>query len=182
MNPRKLICLLLVLLMVFSLAACGSSGSGSDPAAPAADGDAEAVAPVEEASADTLRLAVTSEPNHLNPKGIPEVVDEWILPNIMETLLTFDDDGNLIPMLAESYEYESDTMMLWHLRQGVKFHNGEELTAEDALFSLWLTSQAITSTAMCQTSILTRARSWTITPSVWYSINLPWPPCITSPG
>lgn len=143
MNPRKLICLLLVLLMVFSLAACGSSGSGSDPAAPAADGDAEAVAPVEEASADTLRLAVTSEPNHLNPKGIPEVVDEWILPNIMETLLTFDDDGNLIPMLAESYEYESDTVMLWHLRQGVKFHNGEELTAEDALFSLWLTSQAI---------------------------------------
>lgn len=144
MKPRKLICLLLALAMLFSLAACGGSSSGSSSGA--ASGGESSTQSAENAEADakdTLTLAVTSEPNHLNPKGIPEVVDTWILPNIMETLLTFDDDGNLVPMLAESYEYESDTVMLWHLRQGVKFHNGEEMTAEDVLFSLYLTSQAV---------------------------------------
>lgn len=142
MYIKKWLCVILALSMLLTMVACGASPS--DDAAPVeeAGNNAEAEVVSETTAKDTLLLAVPSEPNHLNPKGIPEVVDIWVMSNIVETLLTFDADGNLVPLLAESYEYESDTSIIWHLRKGVKFHNGEEMTAEDVLFSLYLTSQA----------------------------------------
>ena len=55
---------------------------------------------------------------------------------IYETLFTKDDKGNLQPLLAESWNRDNDLTVTIKLRQGVKFHNGEELTADDVLFSL----------------------------------------------
>ncbi len=41
-----------------------------------------------------------------------------------------------MPWLAESWEYEDDETLVFQIRQGVKFHKGEELKASDVLFSL----------------------------------------------
>jgi peptide/nickel transport system substrate-binding protein len=57
--------------------------------------------------------------------------------HIYETLFTWDDEYAVIPMLAESHEVSDDGMT--HniaLRQGVMFHNGEEMTADDVVASL----------------------------------------------
>lgn len=54
---------------------------------------------------------------------------------IYETLVVYNDKGELIPWLAQSWEYEDDKTLVFHLRKGVKFHNGDELKASDVLFT-----------------------------------------------
>jgi peptide/nickel transport system substrate-binding protein len=61
----------------------------------------------------------------------------WIPNNVMETLLVFDEDGKPQPKLAESWKVnDARTRYTFKLRSGVKFHNGDPLTADDVVFSL----------------------------------------------
>lgn len=56
---------------------------------------------------------------------------------IYETLVTLDDDYNYQCELAESVDVNDDyTEYVFHLRKGVKFHNGKEMTADDVVASL----------------------------------------------
>lgn len=57
--------------------------------------------------------------------------------NIFESLVTIDENVNPIPMLAKSIEPSDDLMTyVFPLREGVKFHNGDEMTAADVKASL----------------------------------------------
>ena len=57
--------------------------------------------------------------------------------NIFEGLVKADPDGNFVPALAESFEISDDaTTFTFHIRDGVKFHNGADLTVEDVVFTL----------------------------------------------
>lgn len=57
--------------------------------------------------------------------------------NIFESLVTIDENVNPIPMLAKSIEASDDLMTyVFPLREGVKFHNGDEMTAADVKASL----------------------------------------------
>ncbi|MGE0328996.1 MAG: ABC transporter substrate-binding protein [Polyangiaceae bacterium] len=60
------------------------------------------------------------------------------LGNLMfDTLLTYDDGGNLVPELAEKYTVSPDgKRYLFQLRRGVLFHDGTELTADDVVRSV----------------------------------------------
>lgn len=53
-----------------------------------------------------------------------------ILQSIYDGLTRIDAEGNLHPGLAESWEQVTPETVRFHLRQGVKFHNGDELTAD----------------------------------------------------
>src|SRR5699024_8543843 len=67
-----------------------------------------------------------------------------------ETLLTVDFDYQPIPMLAESVEQSDENKIFtFHLREGVTFHNGEEMTAEDVVASMnrWLELSAVANEA-----------------------------------
>ncbi|MGH0053949.1 MAG: ABC transporter substrate-binding protein, partial [Sphaerochaetaceae bacterium] len=57
--------------------------------------------------------------------------------SIEETLVLTDyyDDNKQKPGLAESWEMIDDTTIIFNLRKGVKFHNGQEMTAEDVAFT-----------------------------------------------
>lgn len=55
---------------------------------------------------------------------------------LYDSLLAWDADLKVIPALAESYETPDDTTYIFHLRQGVKFHDGGEMTAKDVVYSL----------------------------------------------
>lgn len=58
----------------------------------------------------------------------------WML---FETLYKFDREGNLVPGLAEAVEVSEDgKTYTFTLREGVTFHNGEEMTSADAVFSM----------------------------------------------
>jgi len=99
---------------------------------------APAQAPVgrSEAPVGTLTVAVATFGNE---RWLPHLyvgAEDVVLKPLWENLLSRDGKGNLIPMLAEKWQV-SDGGRTWkfHLRKGVRFHNGTEVTAEDVRFT-----------------------------------------------
>ena len=81
-------------------------------------------------------VVVPADPGSLDPHDSVTQNKHQSTRQIYETLVVYDDDGNLIPWLAESWEYADDCTINFKLREGVKFHNGDELKASDVIFTL----------------------------------------------
>lgn len=80
----------------------------------------------------TLQAAWQSEWESLDPHVASSEATFQILNNVLETLTFYDDDMNLVPWLAESWEQSEDGLTwTFYLREGVTFSNGREMTAED---------------------------------------------------
>src|SRR5262249_38740851 len=80
--------------------------------------------------------AVNQDPTALAPFGVLLETAHWANEFIYDSLLEWDPKINIRPALAESYEVKDSKTIDWTLRKGVKFHNGQELTAEDAHYSI----------------------------------------------
>ena len=82
-----------------------------------------------------LTFAVPAGPQSIEPHL--EGADIWQRrkPLIYENLVWVDYDMQPKPQLATSWEMTNPTTYLFHLRKGVKFHNGNEMTAEDVKYS-----------------------------------------------
>jgi peptide/nickel transport system substrate-binding protein len=84
----------------------------------------------------TLNAAFQNEWAGLDPHTVSSYSSYQILNNVVEGLTFYDDDLNLVPWLAESWEQSEDGLTwTFHLRQGVMFSNGREMTAEDVKWS-----------------------------------------------
>src|SRR6187397_727942 len=88
------------------------------------------------ARAAELRIALSSEPNSLDPHFQALAPNNNLNAHIFEALPRFDSDSRLVPALAESWRLVDETTWEFKLRKGVKFHDGSELTAEDVAWSL----------------------------------------------
>lgn len=76
----------------------------------------------------------TAVPNIIPFGGI--ALAQWQGKEFMyDSLLAWDADLNVVPALAESYEMD-ETSYTFKLRQGVKFHDGGEMTAKDVVYSI----------------------------------------------
>jgi len=79
----------------------------------------------------------TSWPCYIDPAVGSDGTSTLILCNMYDTLVFPNVDGSVKPWLAKSWEISADGLTYtFDLVQGVKFHNGDELTAEDVAFSL----------------------------------------------
>ena len=87
------------------------------------------------AHAKTFRFAFQGNLNALDPYAHNETFTLGALGNVMEALVTRDKDLKIVPSLAERWEIVEPTRWRFHLRKGVKFHNGAPFTADDVLFS-----------------------------------------------
>jgi peptide/nickel transport system substrate-binding protein len=87
------------------------------------------------AAAETFRYAFQGDVQSLDPHGLNETFTLGYLGNVYEGLTTYDGKLELQPSLAESWENTEPTVWRFNLRQGVKFHNGEDFDAEDVVFS-----------------------------------------------
>ena len=87
------------------------------------------------ASAQTLRYANQGDLKSLDPYTLNESTTHAHLGHVFEGLVARDKDLKIIPALAESWETPEPTRWRFHLRKGVKFHNGDPFTADDVLFS-----------------------------------------------
>lgn len=118
-----------VLLVLMTLAIALSGCSGDKKGGKADDSRAKS-------SAITIGIPQDVEES-LDPHEIVAAGTKEILFNIYEGLLKPDSDGNLVPAIASSYKVSDDKLTYtFTLREGVKFHDGSLLTAQDVKFSI----------------------------------------------
>jgi peptide/nickel transport system substrate-binding protein len=87
------------------------------------------------AQAETLKFAFQGTLNQLDPYSLNETFTLSSLGNTYEGLTRRGPDLSIEPALAESWEIVDDNRWRFHLRKGVKFHNGNDFTADDVIFS-----------------------------------------------
>src|SRR6202790_5177415 len=86
-------------------------------------------------AAQTLRYANQGDLKSLDPYTLRETTTIAHHGHLYEGLTARDKDLSIIPGLAESWETPEPTRWRFHLRKNVKFHNGDDFTADDVLFS-----------------------------------------------
>jgi peptide/nickel transport system substrate-binding protein len=97
---------------------------------------ASVAAPAQPRTGGMLKVALTADENSLDMQVTTDYENRIALMNVMEPLLTLDQGVNLAPALAESWQVEGARIYTFHLRRGVRFHNGRAMTAEDVIYSL----------------------------------------------
>ena len=137
---KKTLSLILALTLCLALlSGCGgSSAPASTAGSPAAETATAAPAAEEPAAEKVLSVALSGQPEHLDvAMSSMDIASEVVFGSVFEKLVAFNGSSEVIPELAESWEItEENRVYTYHLRQGVKFHNGEEMTAADAVASL----------------------------------------------
>ena len=90
------------------------------------------------AAQDTITLGMVLEPPNLDPTaGAAAAIDEVVYANVFEGLTRFGPDGAVRPALAASWDVEDGARTyVFHLHDGVTFHDGTTMDAEDVKFSL----------------------------------------------
>jgi ABC-type transport system substrate-binding protein len=89
------------------------------------------VAAQQPTSGGTLRVAWEADITGLDPYVSPGVQSWHVVGNLFDSLITIDAQLNYVPDLAESWEIlENGKIYVFHLRKGVKFHDGTDFDAE----------------------------------------------------
>lgn len=144
---RHLTALLAVLALL--LAACGDGGAGSDDdadddtattttAAPAGDdtGSDDDATTDDPATGGELVVALATEPNSIFLPNAAERNAINVSTQIYEGPLFINDDNEIEPSLATEWEVNEDaTVFTFTLREGVEFHNGDIMDADDWIAS-----------------------------------------------
>jgi oligopeptide transport system substrate-binding protein len=119
----------LVALMLI-LAACGSN-TGTASQSAGASASQTALAPDQ-----TLHVDMGGEPPSQDPTQATDSQSITVLRNTTATLVYFDKELNLKPWLASSYDISPDgTQVTFHLRDNIKYSNGDPIVAGDFVFS-----------------------------------------------
>ena len=121
--------LLLLVLVVSTMFLVGCAGEEKKEKAAE---KAESAAPAK----ITLKLAMDADPVSLDPQVQLSGGMLQFSHMVFDSLVRYDQDMNFVPRLATKWERIDDLTMRFHLREGVKFHSGNEFTAEDVVFTL----------------------------------------------
>lgn len=141
---KKFKTLALVLASVMALTACGSSTGTSGSAASGTSAGASGGASADAGSAVNadgeveFKFAVTANATEsLDPAWAYNTQNNLVVDQICESLLYYDLNDEIQPLLAESWSVSEDGMTYtYQIRQGVTFSDGTEMTADDVVYSL----------------------------------------------
>ena len=132
MKKKKLLSAVLSCVMLFALmAGCSGSKEPSGSTAPSQSGAQESQDVAEVQYKDSIIFVTSGDQNYMD--GQMNSSNEKILRSVYSSLVKMDPDtSKMVGDLAESWETSEDGLTwTFHLRHGVKFHNGKELTAKD---------------------------------------------------
>ncbi|MCL2408633.1 MAG: ABC transporter substrate-binding protein [Oscillospiraceae bacterium] len=155
MKKNKIIALIIALVMVMALvAACGPAADDGDrpatgqdtqdtppAAAPGEGGGMELDAPVEGAAlAEHIDVIIDNNPiavvNPFNPASNPTSTS-WVFVMVHDRLIERDHStGEFVPSLAHNWRTEDYQTFVFYLRDDVYFHNGQQFTADDVIFTV----------------------------------------------
>ena len=116
-------------LVVSLVAACTQT-----PAASSAPATATA-APTPSGPQGTLTIAMRGDIQSTHPYLSYDIVGISYRYNVFDALVEWDFDGKIVPALAESWKVDGKNIT-FTMRKGVKFHNGDPVTAADVKFSI----------------------------------------------
>ena len=155
-----------LLLLTFAFSACA-------PAAPADEGSG------------TIVIAMGAAPVSLDPADHRSRESETVIRNMFDGLVTRDATNGVHMQLAESMDWADEQTLNIKLREGVKFHDGTEMTADDVVFTF---ERVINENAIEYPEVHTSPRKGLIAPlasiektgdySVTMHFNGAWPPAM----
>lgn len=141
---KKLIALLLAVVMVLSLVACGSKESTSSET-PAAENGSASEQPAASGSGEvqkTLTIGTAQDINNLNPQAQNDQINNNCITLTHQSLINLQNPANqeatgttYAPGLAESWGWEDDNTLVFKLFEGIKFSDGSDCTAEDCVYT-----------------------------------------------
>ena len=138
---KRVWCILLTLVMLLSLAACGGNNSGSNgnqsnsgnnAGAPQSSGDAST-------AAEYYNVYISADPTSMDISRVSDSYSSTIINNVMEGLVRLgESDGNYTMMPGDAQTWElSEDGMVWTFHLGDnKWSDGEPVTAQDYVYSL----------------------------------------------
>ena len=143
---RMVVAALVSVVLLVAASACGGEPTATPAPTPAGTGPTPTAGPNApplaekwvERQGGTLIFGTAKEMSSPHPWTTTSSVDKSIKRSTMfEPLSDVAKDGSLIPVLATSW-VSNDELSEWtyHLRQGVKFHNGQEMTSADVVWSV----------------------------------------------
>ncbi len=136
MKIRKhwLLMLIFVLLLGMLAACSGDAGEGDETEQPQGEGEGTTGEP--QMGGSIIGAIDTAPTGQFNPIFYTEAYEANIISFVFESLLTQNEKLEYEPNLAKSWEFNEDqTAITLELEQGVKWHDGEEFTAEDVVFT-----------------------------------------------
>lgn len=120
------------------LAACAQPAA-APPSGGAAQPTQAAAQPTQAAPAVEQKLIIAGAKDviSLDPVQTNDADSQYVYDMIHDTVALLDEDGNVNPQLAESWDVSDDGLTYtYHFRQGVLFHDGGEMTADDVVFTI----------------------------------------------
>jgi peptide/nickel transport system substrate-binding protein len=107
---------LLLLAVILLATACGGSASDRRP--------------------DTIVIGIEQDATTLDPRLASDAYSARLSALIFNGLLRLDRDGRLVPDLAERYDTPDARTFVFHLRDGVRFHDGTPFTSADVAYTV----------------------------------------------
>lgn len=187
MNKLSKLMLTGVLLTALLLGACAAPVAPAGSEAPAAESAAgEATTADAGASGDqTIVVGLAGAPDTLDPADHRSRQSETVIRNMFDGLVTRDTRNGVHMELAESATLVDPTTWEFKLVQGVKFHDGSEMTADDVVFTF---DRIIQENQIEYPEAHTSPRKGLIAPlesvekvddyTVRFNLSAPWPPAM----
>ena len=135
---KKLISLVLAVVLCLGLVACGSTETATniENLATAAETQADVTEPTEAETAQELTFVLSDEPDGIDPTVTNNSFAMYVLTSCFEGLVTYDSTGSIVGGCAESWDVSDDGLVYtFHLRDGLKWSDGSDLTASDFVYS-----------------------------------------------
>lgn len=124
MKKKAIISLILMLALIFS--SCSSSEPSSNPTPDTPDAS----------EGKSLTIALVTDAMSLDPHMKDSGTETSLAAHLYDTLVEYNTDMSLKPGVAESWEVADDGVTwTFHIREGIKFQNGNDLKADDVVYS-----------------------------------------------
>ena len=114
------------------LTACGGSGNGAKETT----GNQASTTTTTTTGGLDLAVQIGPDPETVDPALNTAIDASNVILHAFETLLTFDENNDIVPGQAESFDVSDDGLTYtFHLRDGLKWSDGSDFTAEDFVYS-----------------------------------------------